>query len=234
MNTVLLIGSGKLARHLNHWFSLNNSRHNKLLTWDRHQDPHLIHSYLNSSLSPATHVWLAISDSALIPFYEKYIQGHDVVSVHFSGALHDDRLIAAHPLMSFGPELYSDDVYQKIQFGLTGINTLDQALPGFTNKFFHVAAADKPLYHALSVMAGNFPQILWSELYQLAEKHQIPQAALDVYIHQITENFIRFKSSALTGPFVRKDLITIEKNLNALEKTKLKSIYSSFQKEFLK
>lgn len=230
MKTILLIGSGKLAKHLNHWFRLNNLSHNILLTWDRHQDPHLIRDYV----SRATHVWLAISDHSIIPFYEKHLNGHDNITVHFSGALHDDRLIAAHPLMSFGPELYSNEIYKKIHFGLTGCDSLSEALPGFTNSFFSVSGTNKPLYHALSVMAGNFPQILWTEIYQLAEKYQIPSSALDLYIQQITENFIRFKSEALTGPFIRKDLQTIEKNVTALKQTKLKSIYESFQKEFLK
>lgn len=230
MNTILLIGSGKLAQHLNHWFSLIKLPQDKILNWDRHQDPHAIHAYV----SQATHVWLAISDFSIIPFYEKYLSGHDAIPVHFSGALHDERLISAHPLMSFSHELYNLETYQKIQFALTGTNDLQKALPGFKNSFFPIPAGDKPLYHALCVIAGNFPQMLWNEVYQLAKKHDIPAAAFDLYLKQITENFIQSHGQALTGPFARKDTSTIEKNIQALQGTSLQPLYQSFQKEFLK
>lgn len=234
MKTILIIGSGKLAQHLNHWFNLieltQNQTRSKILNWDRHQDPRAIHNYV----SQATHVWLAISDAAIIPFYEKYLAGHDVIPVHFSGALHDERLISTHPLMSFSHELYPNETYQRIQFALTGAADLQTALPGFKNSFFTVAPGDKPLYHALCVMAGNFPQMLWNEIYQLAEKHNIPAEAFNLYLQQITKNFIQSQAKALTGPFARKDISTIEKNIQALQGTSLQPIYQSFQKEFLK
>lgn len=228
-HTVLLIGSGKLAHHLNHWFHLYN-KSNSLLTWDRHQDPHA----LRRNISVASHVWLAISDSALVPFYEKYLAGHETTVVHFSGALHDERLISAHPLMSFTNELYPDDFYKKIQFALTGAKDLKTALPHFENSFFSLRPSDKALYHALCVLAGNFPQMLWNEVYNYAQSLQIPAAALDIYIQKITQNFIDLKTQALTGPFIRNDQKTIEKNVEALKGTLLQNIYQSFQKEFSK
>ena len=179
--TILLIGSGQLSKHLIHWFNLNKNHSTVLLTWDRHQDPHALHRYAAQS----THVWLAISDGAIVSFYEKFLAGHDVRVVHFNGALHDPRLIAAHPLMSFPAELYPDDFYSQIQFALTGCNSLNEALPGFKNSYFPLAAENKPLYHALCVMAGNFPQILWNEVENCGRIHRRSQRLVGRRIHLI-------------------------------------------------
>lgn len=228
--TILLIGSGKLSKHLGHWFNLNKNNSHKLLTWDRHQDPHAIHRYT----AQTTHIWLAISDNAIVPFYEKYLAGHDARVVHFSGALHDSRLISAHPLMSFSEEIYADDFYPRIQFALTGCDSLSEALPGFTNPSFQLKSEAKPLYHALCVAAGNFPQLLWNEVHKIAADQKLPAEAFDLYIQQITQNFLSMKANAITGPIVRKDVATIDKNISALSGTPLQSIYQSFTKEFLK
>ncbi len=228
--TILLIGSGKLSKHLSYWFNLNEKKSSKLLTWDRHQDPHALGRYA----AQATHVWLAISDSAIISFFEKYLIGHDARVVHFSGALHDARLISAHPLMSFTHEIYEDNAYAKICFALTGCDSLVQALPGFNNPFFQLKAEAKSLYHALCVVAGNFPQMLWNEVYKIAAEQNLPAEAFDFYIQQITQNFLKLKGEALTGPISRKDSSTINKNITALAGKPLQSIYQSFTKEFSK
>ena len=228
--TILLIGSGKLSKHLSHWFNLNSNHSFKFLNWDRHQDPHAIHRYA----AVATHIWLAISDSAIIPFYEKYLIGHDAKVIHFSGALHDPRLISAHPLMSFTQELYPDDFYSQIHFALTGTDSLNKALPGFSNPHFQLKPEMKPLYHALCVTAGNFPQMLWNEVHKIAAAQKIPAEAFDLYIQQITQNFLSPKEKSLTGPIARKDTTTVNKNIEALAGTPLQSIYQSFSQEFLK
>ncbi len=232
VTTILIVGSGRLAMHLNHWVSIQKNKSQnrlKILNWDRSQDPHLIKTFTQQ----ANIVWLAISDSAIVSFYEKYLLGFDLTAVHFSGALHDERILCAHPLMTFSEHIYSDDVYSQIQFAITGFKKLTEAMPNFENSFFQVAATDKPLYHALCVVSGNFPQMLWSEVSKICAEKNIPFSAFEIYLRQITKNFISEGSAALTGPFARRDLRTIEKNKSALPQP-LKNIYSQFQTEFLK
>lgn len=226
--TILIVGSGRLSNHLNHWVGLQKNNY-KILNWDRSQDPHAIKKYV----SVADFVWLAISDSAIVSFYEKYINGFDCKAVHFSGALHDARILSAHPLMTFTDEIYSDEIYEKITFAITGFENLSEALPGFQNKFFKISADHKPMYHALCVIAGNFPQMLWSEVSAQCLQKNIPFEAFTLYLRQSLENFISSGAAAVTGPIARKDLITIEKNKAALPE-KLKNIYSVFESEFLK
>lgn len=226
--TILLIGSGRLATHLKHWNSVLNQP-NQLLTWNRSEDL----SALQDHLKKSSLVWLAISDSSLTNFYEDHLVNLSYPVVHFSGALHDSRMLCAHPLMSFPSEFLPNTVYSQIYFALTGCELLSKALPGFNNKFFLLDAVNKSLYHSLCVISGNFPQLLWLETLKNFKKLNVPSEAVDIYIKQITENFINLKEKALTGPFVRKDEKTIESNLSALkENSKLYSIYQTFFKEF--
>ena len=231
LKTILIVGSGRLATHLNHWVTLQDFHTKfKILIWDRSQDPHLIRTFIQQ----ADYVWLAISDSAIVSFYEKYLMGFEHCQVvHFSGALHDPRMISAHPLMTFGHQLYSDEKYHQIQFAVTGCEKLSAAMPGFENQYFILTAEQKPLYHALCVVSGNLPQILWIAVSKACQENKIPFSAFEIFLRQSLENFLVDGEKSLTGPFARQDLITIEKNKAALPEP-LKNIYSQFQKEFLK
>lgn len=231
-SSILLIGSGRLAKHLKHWNQLTGHTA-RLVTWQRNQDISQLKQYLNEK--PL--VWLAISDSSIIKFYEEHlaldVSGQNLRVVHFSGALHDSRLISAHPLMSFSENLFADSFYDQIHFVINNCENLQEALPGFKNPFTKIMSAQKAFYHALCVISGNFPQLLWSEIFKEADKLGIPEEAFEIYIKKITENFIELKEAALTGPLIRKDNITIEKNIAALENNlKLQNIYEIFAKEF--
>ncbi len=227
--SILLIGSGRLARHLKHWNSLLKTP-NTLLTWNRSEPTDL----LNKHLVCAQLIWLCVSDSAIIPFYEQHLTATKSSVVHFSGALNDARLISAHPLMSFPEPLFADPVYENIHFSVTGVINIDQVLPGFENSFSVLPAEHKAFYHALCVVSGNFPQLLWTETFSKFQDLQIPEKAFDTYIRQITENFIQLKQAALTGPLMRKDFSTIEKNQASLVGSNLENIYKTFAQTFTK
>lgn len=232
---ILLIGSGRLAKHLKYWNSLLKQP-NELLLWDRTQSLDLLKEYLNKSHM----VWLAISDSAIRSFYESHLVEENAANnnkiVHFSGALNDKRFLCAHPLMSFPHHLLPDEVYAKIHFVISDFKDLNEALPGFKNHFSVLSAENKSLYHALCVAAGNFPQLIWHEVSLQMKNLTLPEEALDLYIKQITDNYLSTKENSITGPFVRKDYTTIENNLTSLTQSnqseKLKNIYTTFTKEF--
>lgn len=221
--SILLIGSGRVARHLSHYLSLLNIHFE---TWDRAQDPHAI----SRKVAEATHILLAISDSALESFYGKHLAGHDKVVVHFSGAHHFDDMIAAHPLMTFGPDLYSLETYKKIHFALTGTKDLPSAIPGLENSYSVLAAEDKALYHAYCVLGGNFTTLLVNKMLEGLESLNIPRQAASIYIQQTLENTLASSSKALTGPLARKDVSTVEANLEALKNDPYLEVYKSFLK----
>lgn len=225
MHNVLIIGNGRLAKHLNHWCNLLPKSKSTIYQWSRSNKSPL-------NLQNIDYIWLAISDDSLISFYQEtlkpLLKGQKVV--HFSGTVHHEGMASAHPLMTFSHDLYDIGIYNSVHFGLTGANFLEEVLPGFSNSFFSLTAEDKSLYHALCVTSGNLPQLLWSETAPHFSKLKIPQAAVKVFIQQSLTNFFVQGANAITGPIVRHDQTTIAKNLTALEKVnlKLKNIYQSF------
>jgi predicted short-subunit dehydrogenase-like oxidoreductase (DUF2520 family) len=109
--------------------------------------------------------------------------------------------------------------------------TLDELLPGLPNPAFAIPASERPYYHALCVMAGNFSTILWQKL--LAEfqgRLHLPAAAAFPYLAQVAANITSDPDRALTGPLARGDAQAIAANLAALEGDPFHAIYSAFVK----
>lgn len=226
----LIIGSGRVARHLLHYFDLLQLPHSN---WDRSQDPHA----LQPKLATATHVLLAISDQALPGFYRQHVAGHDAIAVHFSGALHLEGLFSAHPLMTFGPQLYDFEFYKKIHFVISGNASsktphLQDVLPGLENPFSLLEPEKKALYHASCVIGGNFVSLLAAHMLSEFEKLQIPPSAAKLYLERVIANTLDNPAQAATGPLVRKDENTVRANLLAIEGTAYHDIYKSFLKAY--
>lgn len=223
MNTkFLLLGRGRLARHFDHVFT--HLLKTEPLRWHRGQGL----DALRALAARATHIGLAVSDSALGELVAGPLAGTKARLVHFSGATSIPGIASAHPLMSFGPVLFNDEVYSRIHFALTGADSLDEVLPGWVNPWFSLAAEDKAGYHAWAVMAGNFPVILWAGLEAELARLGCPPEAGRLYVRQVAENFFREGPAALTGPLARGDQGTIDKNIQALGASPWAALYRSF------
>jgi predicted short-subunit dehydrogenase-like oxidoreductase (DUF2520 family) len=210
----LIIGSGRLASHLARYFRLLDL---SFKIWNRSQS----FTILQDLLASQPIVLLAISDSALESFYHENLQGHRVI--HFSGALNSEHMISCHPLMTFGPSLYDLETYKNIYFGITGAETLADALPGLSNSYFQLKKEDKALYHALCVLTSAGAQTIWNLTQELAAKAGVPAPAFKPFIRQTAENYLSLGRAGMTGPWVRHDEKTISRNLAAL-KTKSDSL----------
>ena len=205
----LIVGSGRLATHLSYYFSLLDI---KFLTWKRKEDFKKLQDHL--VLKPI--VLLAISDSALLQFYDENLADHMLPVVHFSGALSTSKMISCHPLMTFGKTLYSIDTYKSIFFAVTGTETVQDILPALPNSSFKLKAEDKALYHALCVLSAAGAQKIWSQSENILTSLGVPPKAFSPYVKQIAENYVASGSQALTGPWTRGDEKTISQNLTAL------------------
>ena len=185
-------------------------------------------------MAPCGTVMVLISDAAIEPFIAAWpaLAAHRLV--HCSGSLVTPVAECAHPLMTFGPDLYDLPVYRQIPFVLdAGRMPFADLLPGLPNPSFTIAAADRPTYHAHCVMAGNFTTLLWRKLFDLLEHRLgIPADAAHPFLVRTVQNLVADPGCALTGPLARGDAATIAANLAALEGDPFAEIYSAFARTY--
>jgi predicted short-subunit dehydrogenase-like oxidoreductase (DUF2520 family) len=232
MTHYAILGGGRLARHMRHYLTLLGL---PVSAWSRdgsqdvntHNAPNA-RVRLEATVQPASHVLLLVSDGAIADLVSRYPFLHQKTLLHCSGALTIPGVVGAHPLMTFGHELYTLGQYQKIPFMVDQGHDFSAVLPGLGNPHFPVRLEDKPRYHALCVMAGNFSQILWQAAGAGFEGMGLPPETLAPYLQQVVLNFVANPGAALTGPLSRGDVNTIRRNLSALSGDPLQSVYQAF------
>src|SRR5262245_20220383 len=137
-----IVGDGRLARHLHHYFDLLNL---PVRCWARSSGGDPV-----QAMAPCGTVLVLISDAAIAPFIAAWpalATAHRLV--HCSGSLVTPLAECAHPLMTFGPDLYDLPVYQQIPFVLdAGRTPFAELLPGLPNRSFTLDEANRPSYHA--------------------------------------------------------------------------------------
>src|SRR5262245_23513206 len=114
---LLLIGDGRLARHLAHYFKQLGLDH---VLWSRRLRAEGRCPELASLVHSSTHALLAISDGAIEPFISSVPELSRTIRVHFSGRLASSLAIGAHPLFSFAGALYERELYERIPFVVDG------------------------------------------------------------------------------------------------------------------
>jgi predicted short-subunit dehydrogenase-like oxidoreductase (DUF2520 family) len=236
----LLIGSGRLARHLAYFFKHLDI---PLSFWSRNNDPDF--NSLNPSdgtpqqrlrklAKAASHIWILTNDGSISEMSELCADSRGIL-LHCSGSLNLNGVYGAHPLMSFGWNLYPHTTYLKIPFVLDSKTpNLAEIWPGLTNPQIRLEQDQKPLYHALCVASGNFSTLLWQMAKEDFSSLGISWSHLQPYLNQIFLNLSHSPDEALTGPLTRSDSLTIEKNLQALNGHDLGDIYSLFWKIYQK
>jgi 2-dehydropantoate 2-reductase len=222
-----IVGDGRVARHFFHYLTLLGL---PVRTWSRR----VAGPSPPEALASCRTVLLLISDAAIAPFVEAWpgLEGRQLV--HFSGSLITPAAEGAHPLMTFGPRLYDLADYRAIPFVLNAGGTpFAELLPGLPNPSFTIPAADRPYYHALCVMAGNFSTVLWTKLFdEIEQRFGIPPSAAHPYLGRMAVNLMADAGAALTGPLSRGDTQTIAANLKALEGDPFQPVYLAFVRAY--
>ncbi len=221
----LLIGNGRVSRHIQHYFTLLNL---PFTVWQRSEP----HAALMQKLKDATHILILINDQQIENFITTHLSPTEALLIHFSGSLVSTKAHGAHPLMTFNDALYSFDHYQRIPFIIDHDSpSFENLLPGLPNVHMRLDKSLKAKYHALCVLSGNFSCLLWQKLFtNLEQEFGMPADIAQLYLQQQTQNLITNPKTALTGPLVRGDTLTIKKNLAALEGDPFKEVYESFVK----
>src|SRR3712207_1913721 len=146
-----IIGDGRVARHFLHYFSLLDL---PIQQWSRRLDEGK--TSVEEKLAPCDVLLLLISDSAIDPFIEAHPSLKSKRLIHFSGSLSSELAHGAHPLMSFGPILYTLEQYERIHFVCdTGLE-FGEIFPLLKNPAYSLPRESKALYHSLCVLSGNF------------------------------------------------------------------------------
>ncbi|MCP4658071.1 MAG: DUF2520 domain-containing protein [bacterium] len=245
--SLLLIGDGRLAGHLNHYF---RAKKLPVTQWSRRYgvagpgDPGASEARIAGRGDPwealpglveeADRVLLAIRDDAIPGFVRAHRRDPGPVWVHFSGSVAVDGAWTAHPLSTFAGPPYELEVYEAIPFIVEREGPpLGELVPGLDNPWGAIPRADKPLYHALCVTAGNFTQLVWQQLFRsfedrlgLASGFALP------YLRQTCRSLEQGPGpELLTGPIARRDHDTVRRNLEALRAaglTDLAGVYEAF------
>lgn len=204
----LILGNGRLAKHLLHYFQLLNW---PVRQWTRqaHSEQELL------ALAPSAYfIWLCISDTALAPRIES-LKAYQHKIVQCSGSLHFEGVFNRHPLASFGEYLFTDEFYSQIHW--ISSDAQKSFLPAFENNTHYLDKEQKALYHALCVLTGPGTSLLWQHFIDEIKKLKISKQAAGSYFASLWLNYQRQHQPQITGPWVRNDLQTIESNEFALK-----------------
>ncbi len=221
-----LVGRGRVASHMAHYLELEGQQ---VTRWRRgFQHPPA------ESLSDTDIILLAISDNALDGFIADNPALRDRPLVHFSGSRVVNGAHGLHPLMTFGPEVYDLEFYRSIPFveerGDLGFKDL---FPHLRNPSWAIDPDDKPLYHALCVLAGNFTTILWAKAMEEFESRLgLPRDVLRPYLERTAVNTLDQGREALTGSLARGDRETIARDLEGLDGDEFREVYLAFTHAF--
>jgi predicted short-subunit dehydrogenase-like oxidoreductase (DUF2520 family) len=233
----LLIGQGKLARHLVYYLT---SKSIPFYHWPESRN--LNNSEFVKLLSTSRLAWVLVSDRAIAEVCAQIRElNTDLPLLHSSAATSVPGALTLHPLQTFGPELYSESAYEEIPFMLIEEEwqsdlPLKSALKEtFPNPVFEISNANRALYHAYCVMMANFPQLLWSQVEkESATTLPDPAKLFAPILKQTAANFLHFGKEAVTGPLVRNDLPTLALHEKALAHSALLPLYQNFVELFSK
>jgi predicted short-subunit dehydrogenase-like oxidoreductase (DUF2520 family) len=220
-----IVGNGRMAKHMQHYFGLLNV---PFVQWYRQSSVSL------RDMAAQADVWLIlVKDNAI----EKVLVDNPAIQtkpcVHFSGSVTTAYAQSMHPLSNFPYKLHADEIYPTIPFVVEeGKHAFLDIFPMLRNPHYSIAPENRQLYHALCVLVGNVPTLIWQEASSELVKLNLPQDLFHVFLKNTITQYIEDPERALTGPFVRKDHKTIQKNESALQQTRLQKIYAAIREVF--
>ena len=229
MHTYGIVGNGRLATHLAHYFTLLRIPFRQ---WSRasaaiqRADPA---SMLRETMRDCTHILLVIKDGEIDPFIKQnsFLQSRRLI--HCSGSLVSAFAVGYHPLFSFSHTLHERTTYESIPMICdAGGPSFREAFPLLPNPWIAIEPSLKPYYHALCVLSGNFTTLVWQKAFKEFEARLgIPPECVVQYLQSIVHNLTHSRDDALTGPIARRDIGTIRSNLSALEGDQYLSLYKA-------
>jgi len=224
----LLVGRGRLARHLARYFDLLGVPY---VDWARSDGP----DALEARASGARAVVILIPDDRIESFVETHDRRlGDAPRVHCSGARRIEGVTGCHPLGSFGETLFSEQLYRSLHFiveagppGSAASSGFDDLFPDLPNPHTTIRDEDRVRYHGAAVLSGNFTAILWRRAAETFTTLGLPRSAWGAYLETVALNIRADVGSAVTGPVTRGDAGTIAAHLHELGDSPWAEVYRS-------
>ena len=190
-------------------------------------------SACRAAIADADFIAAAVPDDGIAAWRDQWADAiGDKTVIHFSGAARIEGAYAFHPLYSFPPGAVSDDVMKTIAFACPDNGpAFNDVFPDAPNPNFQIADEDRARYHAFAVLSGNFAAYLWNETAkELAQFSGLaPETIMSGYLTSVVDRFLESPTDSLTGPVARRDVKTVEANLDALGASpKLQRLYRAF------
>lgn len=228
----LVIGDGALASHFLVYLKGLNIDH---IQWARRSSDL---ARLKLLFEKSTHALVLISDDAIETVAKQLYQWSsqsqlNQVIIHCSGSLHIPFAWAAHPLQSFDRYVsYSFTDYQNIPF-VVDLDAPEWSalMPGFLNRHYRIAAHDRPFYHAMCALANNVTTMIWQQVHQrMNDRFGLSAEVLRPILQQTFSNIIKDPTALPSGPWARRDTLTLERNQKALAEDSLSIIWNAVTK----
>ncbi|PIU00436.1 MAG: hypothetical protein COT74_05780 [Bdellovibrionales bacterium CG10_big_fil_rev_8_21_14_0_10_45_34] len=223
----LIVGDGRLGRHLFHWLQLKKQPAWKVSfrSWRE-----ISESQRNSTSISPTHVLLATRDADLQEAAELISLRAPQASVcHFSAVVNIEPVPSYHPLMTFSSEkLYDEQFYDHIRFvSPNSLSSFCDHLPAFReNAFSEIPEAQRALYHSLCVLGSSGISLMLLAMDSLWQQRlPIPVKDFRSLALQSLKNYMESGEGAITGPIVRSDEETLQRNIQSLRDNQLQELY---------
>jgi len=225
MISVLIVGDGNVANHLNEAFGkVDEIQLTK------------INSRKLENIPSTDITILAVSDDAIAEVSKKI--NNDFL-VHTSGACSIDELQnknskgVFYMLQTFTKNKPVN--FSKVPFCLEANNTknyklLEKLASLIGKNIYKIDSNQREKLHVAAVFVNNFTNYMYSIGNDICEKHQIPFEILYPLIEETSEKIKSLApKDAQTGPAIRKDHQTIKNHLNLLDNNQ-KEIYQLLTK----
>ena len=244
IKTIGFIGAGKCGMSLAYYFrskGINvrgfSSRSNDIEDFELFSCDELVKA--------SDIIFITVTDTAIPEVWES-ISGMDLEgkiicncsgslsSEIFSGANHD-MVCSVHPMLAFNSRHTSIDAVEQAFFTVEGgkyaVSSVSEILSLCNNKFRIINARDKAKYHAASCFASNFVVAVCDKAVRLLSECGFNETeardALAPLMRNNMENIISCGAAgAITGPAARRDFVTIERHMDALDE-KTAALYSA-------
>ena len=231
MISVVIIGSGNVAKHLIHAFSKIDNINLKQVYARKLGDESLMKSNIPitndlSLLVDADITIIAVSDDAIADIscdIKNSLVVHTSGSVEMNALKNPKNKGVFYLLQSFSKEKKVN--FSNIPICLeaeneSDLNKLEKLASLLQGNIYHLTSQQRKKIHVAAVFVNNFTNHMYTIAHNICEEHNVPFNILQPLIEETSQKIKNLTpKEAQTGPAKRNDMETIKNHLNLLSKS---------------